>query len=609
MGQVASVEIPMSGGLNLVDPYTVLQQQPGQCKQLVNFVPDIYSGYSKIRGYEKWGSTKPTGTTTEIYGVYKYADGVVVVAGEGIYFSTDGDTWLELNRDTWTATSGTVAVVNFASSGAIQINGSGTSFLTDYAIDEYVRIDGEVRKISAVISDTEMRVDAAFSSTKGPGLSIYKNGSTALTGTLEARSGQGQAQIAWYENDGEYGSLIITDTTMSVPPAYLKIEGTGASRTYHYTTLFTDYEAPSTAKWCCVFKERSVLANLHSGRDKGKVVFSERFNTNNFVGAGSGFFYVDGNITGIYPLKDVLIVFTKDSIYQFANIEDEASQIVKPISERVGCVNGFTVQEVAGDLIFLANDGIRTLAASDVYGDISLGSVSRKIDPIVQDIIKASGTHTLTSVYLRSRNQYRIYYSSSGNAKSNQKGLSGTIRKSISGEVEWQWGELEGIPVSAISTSINQTGMEDIYHGDYTGFVFSHDVGPSFDGDNIQGRIVLHEYGYGNQGQRKTLHWVSITGRAEGVTDDFILTIKYDRNDSDTHQPDSYQISGKSSYTVYGTAIYDVDRYSAGREDWRTRVLVEGSGYTNNFEFSTVGTGRSFSIDGIFVDLRVGPTW
>ena len=42
----------------------------------------------------------------------------------------------------------------------------------------------------------------------------------------------------------------------------------------------------------------------------------------------------------------------------------EADFTVTPVTRDIGCVNGQTIQEFAGDLIFLAPDGLRTVAGT-----------------------------------------------------------------------------------------------------------------------------------------------------------------------------------------------------------------------------------------------------
>ena len=60
---------------------------------------------------------------------------------------------------------------------------------------------------------------------------------------------------------------------------------------------------------------------------------------------------------------------------------------VSGVTKNIGCVSGNTVQEIGGDLIFLAPDGLRTIAGTASIDDIELSSISRKILPVFRDEI------------------------------------------------------------------------------------------------------------------------------------------------------------------------------------------------------------------------------
>ena len=95
--------VACSGGLvksvNSID----LLKTPGVATVLQNFESSTAGGYRRINGFSKYKvgdvtATQPTGGTTNILGVFPYADGVIVTAGTNIYFSNDGATWLQINK-------------------------------------------------------------------------------------------------------------------------------------------------------------------------------------------------------------------------------------------------------------------------------------------------------------------------------------------------------------------------------------------------------------------------------------------------------------------------------------------------------------------------------
>ena len=77
-----------------------LFKAPGVATTLRNFEVAVEGGYRRINGYSLFGggsSARPN-TTEDIEGLVVYADGVVAVAGNDIFFSQDGTSWLQINK-------------------------------------------------------------------------------------------------------------------------------------------------------------------------------------------------------------------------------------------------------------------------------------------------------------------------------------------------------------------------------------------------------------------------------------------------------------------------------------------------------------------------------
>jgi hypothetical protein len=102
----SGVMISSIGGLDLISTIPELTKVPGVATQLINFESGLSSGYRRVNGYTKFGTTQVNGTAHKISGVASYADGVVACVDNDVYFSTDGITWLAINYDTWNGGSG-----------------------------------------------------------------------------------------------------------------------------------------------------------------------------------------------------------------------------------------------------------------------------------------------------------------------------------------------------------------------------------------------------------------------------------------------------------------------------------------------------------------------
>ena len=107
-----------------------------------------------------------------------------------------------------------------------------------------------------------------------------------------------------------------------------------------------------------------------------QVAYSTRLTPEDFTGASAGTVDVGDQIVGIKSFRNKLIVFCKNSIYQLSNLDGTA--VLSSVTKNIGCVSGKTIQEIGGDLIFLAPDGLRTIAGTARIDDIELGSISEK---------------------------------------------------------------------------------------------------------------------------------------------------------------------------------------------------------------------------------------
>ena len=93
---------------------------------------------------------------------------------------------------------------------------------------------------------------------------------------------------------------------------------------------------------------------------------------------------------------------------------------VKPVTRNIGCVNGQTIQEFAGDLIFLGPDGLRTIAGTARIGDVELGTISSNVQSLFDANLANSGS--FTSIVIPNKTQYRIFFTKSNVAENSTEG-------------------------------------------------------------------------------------------------------------------------------------------------------------------------------------------
>jgi len=531
--------IPCEGGLDKSSSSFSLLRKPGSATKLRNFEVGIAGGYRRINGFSVLGGSSAArpNSSNPILGLHVYADGVIACSGTNIYFSQDGESWLQINMGS--------------------VSGSG---------DNYSTFTGR---------------------------------------TAAARTSQSIAHFATYEGDTDYGEVIITDEGSGVKPFYFKMTGTGSalsSRTYfakEITVSGTHYP-----KFCTIHDKHLVVGGAATAPNT--IFYSGTSDIDDFTSSGSGSIVLDDQVVGLRSFRDDLIIFCRNSIYKLENINVSASIAIVPITQNIGCLDGKSIQEIGGDLVFLAPDGIRTLAGTARIGDVELGTVSKPIQTIVKDIADNINTYTISSIVIRDKSQYRLYYGNSGTGGVSE-GIVGTLRQAEQGFITFEWSETFGIDASsAITSGFNSSGIEKYYHGDYEGYVYNHDTGTSFNRAGTESNIVAEyktpDFDYGDLGTSKTLKYLRLSITPEGDIAPSIR-VRYDYEDQDIPQPTDIAASVPKPSLFADATFGSAGGYTFGAAVTPlTRHNILGSGHSNNFKIFSDDVKASYTINGLYVN-------
>lgn len=429
------------------------------------------------------------------------------------------------------------------------------------------------------------------------GLSITSLNSATQT----TRTPGGRSQFVLFDGISEYGDLIISDGINYT--AWLKFTGSGGSRTYYYDEITT----PATSQWCEVYKDRLILGGDTNNPET--VYWSHTNAPTDFAGANAGSIELPSNINGIKVWRDKLFVFGEYQIDEISGIVANTATSsltvgVINVSKNIGCINGFSIQEVGGDLVYLSIDGLRNIAGTDQIDDVALTSVSRPIQPIIQDLLSSLNTLDISSMTIRDKSQYRLYYTKSTFTTDAQLGLIGTMKLGANG-LAMEWSRIRGIPVSC-STSVVYSGDEYKFHGGYDGYVYEHDTGSTFNGSDIKAYYESPEIDYGNLAVRNTLHWIKLSGIIEGDVNEIRLQVSYNFGDSTmTHQPGTFIVNNFGSVATYGSATYGTSSYT-GESRIERKINVVGAGFSNKFRWYSEGTQAPYSIQSYMVKYFEG---
>ena len=417
---------------------------------------------------------------------------------------------------------------------------------------------------------------------------------TAFTGrSTLTRTGQGKISFSLFEGATfDYGLLIICDGANK--PYFFRMEGTGAN--INTRTFFSGEITVTGTKFAThseIHDKHLVVAGVED--NLSTVFYSTLLDPTTFNGTGSGSITLSDQIVGIKSFRNELFIFCRNSIFKLQDINGTA--VVVPVAKNIGCLSGYSIQEIGGDLIFLAPDGLRTVAGTARIGDVELGTVSKAIQPILTQLAENIDKFVISSAVLREKSQYRLFYTDLTVVNSQQKGIIGTLRPN-----GFEWSEIRGIEVTSIGAGFNENGVEEYYHGDTDGFVLVHDSGNDFNGSDILARYSTPDYDYGDLGTLKTLHYVRVSVAAEGIVTP-ALQIKYDFNSQDIPQPTGdFSFGTVNPPAIFGDAVFNTTVFG-GTAAPMIRIPVQGSGTSNNFTVVTEDNKAPYTINGLYIDF------
>lgn len=420
-----------------------------------------------------------------------------------------------------------------------------------------------------------------------------------------------------YYNNKEY--VYMTDGVNL--PAVFSISSTGL---YRYATFNGDNVSNPLmgAKYCTFFKNQLVLAgmtgaptsiyyssvansDLVNPEDSGKETPQENFN-----GATAGSLEFGDIVTGIMSHRETLYVFCEHSIFKVQGL-DSGELVSVPVTRDIGCLDGFTIQEVGGDLVFLAPDGLRTIAKTERLDDIELGVISRKVSEITASRVKQAKLYLFSSTVIREKNQYRLWFTRVDNSLGSQRGLIASFTFiAETGAFEWAFSEMAGLGVLCADNGYHD-GSERIIHCNHIdGTVMVQEKGDTFNGETIDYVCQLAFTDYGQIGVRKTIHKVLMNSKAEGNVEAG-LDVRYDYNGRDVFQPDVYPLQRMTLPAIFGKnqSIFGDSVVLFGATTYGdTDVYTEGSGFTVSLRVRSLNTIQDapFDIQSFNIDLTAG---
>tara|TARA_Y100000593_G_scaffold80398_1_gene150076 strand:+ start:13250 stop:14746 length:1497 start_codon:yes stop_codon:yes gene_type:complete len=354
---------------------------------------------------------------------------------------------------------------------------------------------------------------------------------------------------------------------------------------------------PTDAQHVASFRSHMFYAGMSSNPQE--IVFSAPFNEDDFQASnGAGSIKVDDNVTGLKVFRDNLFIFCQDRIFKLTG-SGLASFAIENISRHIGCLDGFSIQEIGGDLAFLGPDGIRTVQGTARIGDIELGSISKPIQRRFEDVI----LDRISSVVIREKSQYRLFTPSTNGIEKAAKGIIGVIKATPQGGIGWEWADLKGIKPSCCD-SYYISNDEVVVHGGYDGYVYQQESGNTFAGTNIRASYRSPDLTLGDAGIRKNMQRINVNYDSEGEVD-LMLGVKFDFENADIPQPANYNLTTQVSHALYGGTTYGSGVY--GSEGFPiVRQPIEGSGFTAVVKIDDTSSNPPITLKGFQLEFTPG---
>ena len=567
LSQTQPFSFSCEGGLVLNQP--TFNMQPGQALELQNFEPDINGGYRRIDGFKKYINhivPQTAASTEKVLMIAEFANKVVAARGTKIFSSASTELPSVIAADTAMTGSGTITVdstTGFSSSGTLQIN-------------------SEIFTYTGVTATTFTGVTRATSSTSAAAHATNDVVSESWTEKDTGRTSAGKYNFERFNFDGN-DKLIVVD-------------GANDPTVFNTSISPTDVTESTVegAKFVTAFREHMFYAGMSSTPQT--IVFSQPFDEDAFSsGSGAGSVKVDDTIVGLKVFRENLFIYCANRIFKLtgSSLSDFA---VAPVTRDIGCVNGDTIQEFAGDLIFLGPDGLRTVAGTARIGDVEIGTISRVVQPEIDANIKNSSL--FESVVIPDKTQYRLFFTNTVDAQKDTEGLICVLKGQ-----NFEFSKLKGIKPSCTDTFID-TGDAKALHGGFDGYIYRQEKGQDFDGTAINGKYRSPDLTFNDPGIRKYMQRVILSYSPESsISADLFL--RYDYEGSEAPRPAAYPFDSSKIVAVYGSATYGTATYG-GTTTPLVRQAVEGSGFAVALRVNDRGTTAPYSLKGFGVEYQVG---
>lgn len=408
-----------------------------------------------------------------------------------------------------------------------------------------------------------------------------------------------------YKDDGVGGWTDITGAT--VPPSNtlwqwrtfsnlaIGVNGTSVPQKYAFGAALADLTGspPDKCKVIEIYQGRVYLAG--DGDEPTALHGSAAGLAEDWTAVNDAFkIFVDKDnghpIVGVVKFFDDLIILKRKGIYKLENPTNlPANMRIVQIFDDVGCVSAYSIKQIGNELVWLDDDGVYTLSATQQFGDVAYSSVSKKIQPYIDDM-QLSILNEACAHDIRKLTQYRLIVPKAGATQNNHV----LVRDYFHGA----WLRHEGINFASFGKWDISSTFSDMAGG-YDGKVYKLDTTENDEGADFIKKVRSKRFTFGTGRLRKWFHRVyqeyKLNGTyALGLTAD----IDYTRVTKGTSLTDS------TVTNLWDVGLWDVAKWG-GQSVARKEVTIGKKGRSIQFQYLNQMKDQPFTLHKVEFDASI----